>query len=193
MWLLVKLNAMKKILLFCGVILFFACSADDASSTNEEVALFVNHYKTTSVLHGTQFLIQENSAIGSDSFKGISFIQNFNFQQGFEYKITAKKIRTQNAGTNAGTISYELVSVDEKNQISPQTTFTIPVARFVNGVGYVSFVQGTSANGFILGQEVVIECQNLCSQLENLIANQDLATGTFTHGTDGTYVLQELY
>lgn len=184
---------MKKILLFCTAALFFSCSADDASTTNEEVTLFVNHYKTTSVLNGTLFLIQENDAIGGNTFEGTAFIQNFNFQQGFEYKITANKIRTQNAGTDAATSSYELVSVNEKNQISPQATFTIPVARFVNGVGYVSFVQGTSANGFILGQEIIIECQNLCSQLENLIPNQEAATGTFTHGPDGTYVLQELY
>ena len=184
---------MKKILLICAAALLFACSADDEQITNEEVTLFVNHYKTTSVLNGTQFLIQENTAMGGDSFEGAASIKNFDFEPGFTYTITAKKTSTENAGTDAATVSYEFVSENEKTQVSPQATFEIPVARFVNGVGYVSFVRGTSTNGFILSQEIAIECQNLCAQLENVTPNQEAATGTFTHGPDGTYVLQSLY
>lgn len=195
LWLLkVKFNAMKKILLFCTAALLIACSSsDDASITNEEVVLFVNHYKTTSVLNGTQFLIQENDAIGSDTFQGTAFINNFEFEPGFTYNVTAKKIITEDAGTDAATVSYELVSVNQKNQVSPQATFEIPVSRFVNGVGYISFVRGTSTIGFILSQEIILDCQNLCPQLENITPNQEIATGTFTHGEDGTYVLQGLY
>jgi hypothetical protein len=184
---------MKKILLFCTTVLLFACSSDDASNINEEVTLFVNHYKTTSVLHGTQFIIQENDAIGSDTFEGTALITNLDFEPGFEYRLTVKKTIIQNSGTDAATVSYELVSVNEKTQASAQATFEIPVARFVNGLGYVSFVRGTSTNGFVLSQEIAINCQNLCSQLESLTPNQEAATGTFTHGPDGTYVLQELY
>jgi len=184
---------MRKIFLLCITALLFACSADDASETNEEVTLFVNHYKTTSVLNGTQFLIQENDAIGGDTFQGTAFIKNFEFEPNFTYNITARKISTENAGTDTATVSYELVSVNEKKQISPQAIFEIPLARFVNGVGYISFVRGSSTQGFILSQEIVIECQNVCSQLENLTPNQEAATGRFTHGPDGTYVLQGLY
>ncbi len=184
---------MKKILLFCTTALLLACSADDASITNEEVSLFVNHYKTTSVLNGTQFIIQENEAIGGDIFMGTPFIKNFEFEPGFEYRITATKTRTENAGTDAATVSYELVSVNEKNQVFPEASFEIPIATFVNGIGYVSFINGTAANGFELGQEILIECQNFCTQLERLIPNREVATGTFSHGPDGTYVLQELY
>ncbi|WP_432409955.1 DUF4377 domain-containing protein [Rasiella sp. SM2506] len=184
---------MKKILLICTTALLFACSKDDASITNEEVALFVNHYKTTSVVSGTQLLIQENDAIGSDTFQGTAFIKNFKFEPGFTYNITAKKVITENAGTDAATISYELVSIDDQTQVSPQATFEIPIARFINGVGYVSFVRGTSTLGFILSQEITVACQNLCSQLEQVTPNQEAATGTFTHGPEGTYVLQGLY
>lgn len=180
-------------LLFFAVAILAACSADDASVTNEEVTLFVNHYKTTSVLTGTQLLIQEAGAIGSATFEGTAFIRGFNFEQGFTYNIIAKKVTTENAGTNAAKISYELVSVAEKKQVSPQATFEIPVTQFVNGIGYVSFIKGTASNGFMLSQEIAIDCRNQCSQLENLVPNQEIATATFTHGTDGTYVLQNLY
>ncbi len=184
---------MKKILFLCATALLLACSADDASVTSDEVALFVNHYKTTSVLNGTQFLIQENDAIGSDTFQGNAFIKNFEFEPGFTYHLTARKITTENAGTDAATVSYELVSVQEKNPVAPQTTFEIPVSRFVNGLGYFSFVRGTSEIGYTLSQEIEIECQNLCPQLQSITLHQELATGTFTHGTDGMYVLQGLY
>ncbi len=185
---------MKKILLICTTaLIFFACSKDDTLVINEEVILFVNHYKTTSVLSGTQLLIQENDAIGSDTFQGIAFIKGFKFEPGFTYNVSAKKIITENAGTDAATVSYELVSINDQTQVSPQATFEIPVARFVNGVGYISFVRGTSSLGFILSQEITIECQNLCSQLEQITPNLEVATGTFTHGPEGTYVLQDLY
>lgn len=184
---------MKKILLFCTAALLFACSSDDASITNEEVALFVNHYKTTSVLNGTQFLIQENDAIGSDTFQGTAFIKDFEFEPGFTYSIRANKIRTENAGTNTATFSYELISVNEKKQVSPEAAFDISLATFVNGVGYVPFVVGTADTGFQISREIEIDCQILCGQLEQVVPNKETVTGTFTHGNDGTYVLQELF
>jgi hypothetical protein len=188
-----KFTTMKKILLVAVTAMLMACSADDASVTNEEVTLFVNHYKTTSTLHGTQFLIQENEAIGSTTFEGTAFITNFDFEPGFTYDMTAKKITTENTVTNATTVSYELVTLQDKKQVSPQATFEIPVTTFLNGVGYISFIQGSTATGFKLGQEITIDCLNECSQLEGLVTNEEIATGTFSHGPNSSYVLQGLY
>ena len=77
--------------------------------------------------------------------------------------------------------------------MSPQTTFEVPLTRFINGVGYVSFIVGSETLGFVLGNRISVDCNNLCAQLETVLGARDIATGTFTHGTDGTYVLQTLY
>ncbi|RDK84788.1 hypothetical protein [Marinirhabdus gelatinilytica] len=184
---------MKKIVILLTSFLLLACSADDASVTNEEVTLFVNHYKTTSVLNGTQFLIQENGAIGSDTFQGTAFISNFDFEPGFTYTVSAEKITTKNAGTDATTVSYKVISVNQKEPVSPQTSFEVPIARFVNGVGYVSFVQDVSTNTFFLSGQIEFDCNTLCSNIRAAIQNQEPITGSFTHGVEGTYILQALY
>ena len=185
---------MKKILLFCTAALLVACSAsDDTSVQTEEVLLFVNHYKTTSVLHGTTLVIQENDAIGSDTFSGTPFIEDFNFEPGFTYTLSAEKVTIENAGTDASTIQYKLIEVVDKTRVAEQTTFDIPLARFVNGVGYVSFVLGNTNTGFILSREIEIDCRELCGQLGSVLPNEEIATGTFVHGADGSYALRELY
>ena len=184
---------MKKIVLLFTIGLLVACSSDDGTTINEEVSLFVNHYQTTSILTGTALVIQEDTAIGTKDFERIGSIAGFEFEPGFTYILTATKITTKNPGTNASTIRYELISQETKEEVPPQTTFTVPLTQFVNGVGYLSFLNGDETSGFLLGNRIPIQCQNLCTQLQTILNYQDIASGEFTHREDGSYVLQELY
>ena len=184
---------MKKIIILCLLSLFVGCSADDGTVTEEEVTLFVNHYRTTPVLSNTALLVQENNAIGSEDFHKTRNIKSFTFEPGHTYLLTVSKITTKNPGTDASTVSYELIRQEEKNIVFPQTTFEVPLTRFINGAGYVSFIVGSETLGFVLGNRISVDCNNLCAQLETVLGARDIATGTFTHGTDGTYVLQTLY
>jgi hypothetical protein len=188
-----KKHVMKNILFILSSVLLFSCSADDAVVTSEEVTLFVNHYKTTSVLNGTSLLIQEDAAIGTSDFEKTPFIEGFSFEPGFTYTLTATKIITENAGTNATMTSYELISVVDQTQVAPEVTFSVPLARFVNGLGYVSWLVGNQQTGFVLSNEININCGSLCPSLETVHANGEIATGVFVHGEEGTYVLQELF
>lgn len=184
---------MKTIGILLLTVLLFSCSADDAQVTSEEVTLFVNHYKTTSVVNGTSLLIQENAAIGTTEFQKTPSINGFTFEPGFTYTLNAKKTITENAGTNATTTSYELISIEDQNEVDPAATFTVPLARFVNGLGYVSWLVGNQQTGFVLSNEITIDCGTLCPSLESVHANQEIATGVFIHGEEGIYQLQELY
>ena len=184
---------MKKMVLLFAVVFLVACSTDDDAVTNEEVTLFVNHYQTTAALTGTALLIQEGTAIGSEDFKKVGVISGFEFEAGFIYTLTATKITTKNPGTNVSTVRYELLSQDTKEAVPPQTTFTIPLTKIINGVGYVSFLTGNEASGFLLGNRIPVQCMSLCRQLQTVINYEDIAVGEFTHSEDGSYVLKELY
>lgn len=185
---------MKKILLFCAIALMFSCSSsDDASIQTENVTLFVNHFKTTSLLSGTTFLVQENDAIGTNTYKTAPVIENFDFQPGYTYSISAEKTITENAGTDAATTAYRVIDVLEKKQVGAFATFNVPLTTFTNGVGYISFISGSEATGFRLSGQIEIDCREFCGELEGMIQNKDIATATFIHGPEGSYILQELY
>jgi hypothetical protein len=183
---------MKNILLIAAAILLIACSADDGSVTTQEVSLVINHYKTTSVLNGTAFLIQEDEEIGGATFKATPIIRNLNYEPGFTYEVTAEKTFTENPGTDATTVSYEVRQLIEKEPVPPEVSFTLPLGEFVNGAGYVRLAQGFNGT-FYLGGEIPLNCQSFCQELAIAFNNEEQVSGTFTHGEDGTYVLEELY
>ncbi|MBL4663838.1 MAG: hypothetical protein JKY22_09885, partial [Flavobacteriaceae bacterium] len=85
---------MKKLFFLCLFGLLLSCSSDDKNTTTEiEVDLTIDHYKTTSLLHGTAFVVSEN---GAERQFQIPVISGFDFQQGFRYQLRAKRITTVN-------------------------------------------------------------------------------------------------
>jgi len=183
---------MKKIavLLLSGLI--FACSADDAEITSEQVSMFVDHYQTTNYLTGTAFVVQVGDNIGSDDFRPLGNIAGFNFEPGNQYRITALKTVTKNEGTDFRTAEYALQSVVSQEAVDPETTFRIPLSVFVNDLGFVKFLERKQDSSFALAGRIPINCNRFCTEL-NTIIDQDLyAVGTFKHGEEGSYVLTEL-
>ncbi len=183
---------MKKLLLLVALPLLMGCSADDGSVSSEEVTLFVNHYKTTSVLHGTALVVQENEAIGSTEFGSIPHIEGFEFEAEFTYNLRALKTTTKNPGTDASTTSYKLLEVITKEPLEYSPQFRVPLSTFVNGYGYVSWLSRKPDSTFVLSREIPLDCRALCSDLRAGFESRELMTGTFEHGDDGQYVLTEL-
>jgi len=182
---------MKKLLFLCMMSFLLSCSSDDKSSTTElDVNLTIDHYKTTSLFHGTAFVVTEN---GQPQKFEIPFITSFDFQPGFRYQARATRRTIVNDATNKGIDTYHLISIQSQDTIPPNTTFTVPLAKFVNGFGYVKWVVGNADIGYVLSNEIPIDCQQFCGELVNKFTIEDNVTGEFEHGPDGSYILRALY
>lgn len=184
---------MKKVLLIVILPLLFSCGADDASLTTEEVQILVEHYKTTSLLNGTAFIISE---IGTETDPELKFraqIANFNFEPGFTYRLNTTKEIIKNSGTNAKTFRFRSNGILDKVAVAPESEFRIPLIEFVNGQGTVSFLRRQSDSTFILSNEIMIDCEFQCGDLHAAFDARTPILGTFRHGSDGSYVLKELY
>ena len=182
---------MKKLLFLCLVGLLLSCSSDDKSTTTEtEVNLSIDHYKTTSLFHGTAFVATEN---GQEGRFEIPFITSFDFQPGFRYQARAIRRTVVNDGASEGIDSYRLLSIQSQDTIPPNTTFTVPLGKFVNGFGYVKWVVGNVDTGYVLSNEIPIDCERFCIELANILAIEDNVTGEFAHGPNGSYILLALY
>ncbi len=172
-------------------ILLISCSANDESVISEEVALFVDHYKTTSIINGTAFVFYENATPDNNN-RIYGHINQFNFEPGFIYKITATKTITKNAGTNAKTVRYDLISINQKDAVSPDAEFRIPLIKFVNGKGMATFIRRQADSTFILSNEIPFNCNYFCIDLDRAIQQENAIKGTFVHGPEGTYILKKL-
>lgn len=169
-----------------------ACSADDATTEVSTVELFVNHYQTTNVLSNLSFVVQEDDQIGSDNFSTLGTIQDFDFEPGFTYRLLATKTVTKNNGTDARTATYQLDEVLSKEAVAVGTRFSITLSTEVPGQGTVVFLQKRQDKKYYLGGEILIACRSYCGNLQAIIDQQLIAAGTFGHGVDGVYVLEEL-
>ena len=183
---------MKTVISLLAIMLLFACSENDESVTSTQVELFVDHYKTTSIIDGIAFVIFENDVPGNDEDKIFGQIDRFNFEPGFTYQVTANKTITENAGTNAKTVRYDLITINNKEAVSPDAEFRIPLIRFVNGRGTATFIRRQADSTFILSNEIPFNCNYFCVDLDRAIEREDVITGTFVHGPDGSYLLKEL-
>jgi hypothetical protein len=171
------------------MVILISCSANDESITETEVNLQLEHYKTTSVRYGTALLVTETN---TQQYFELPGIEGFDFHQGNNYRLTAKRITIKNNGTDATSSRYRLLSVQSQDTIPPNTRFTIPLAQFVNGIGYVKWVVGNAEIGYQLSNEIDLDCTSFCSELFSKLSIEDNITGEFEHGPNGTYILRAL-
>lgn len=183
---------MKNVILLLLTALIFSCSANDESVTTEEVNLAVDHYKTTSAFNGTAFVIYENGSLGDANAKVYGQIDNFNFEPGFTYNLSATKTITENAGTNAKTVRYRANTVNSRQAARPDANFRIPMIEFINGRGMATFIRRQADSTFILGNEIPFDCNYFCLDLDRAIEQENEVIGIFSHGPEGSYVLNEL-
>ena len=172
--------------------LLFSCSSDDASITSVEKVIFVEHYKTTSLLNGTAFVIFENGAPGNSDLRIRAQIDGFNFEPGYTYLINTNKIVTKNAGTNATTVRYEFLNELTKEPAENGAKFRVPLIEFVNGQGTVSFLRRKQDSTFVISNEITVNCEFVCSELHSAFEANTPIVGVFMHGDSGNYILSEL-
>ncbi|WP_242092148.1 DUF4377 domain-containing protein [Aestuariivivens sediminicola] len=181
---------MKKLFLFIVSIVILSCSNDESA---QEAILKVNHYKLTAIgLDKTLVLmVQENENIGTDNWSYIyDGIDGFVYEFGFEYQLKVIKKSLNNPPADGSSIVYELIDIISKTPTQDVTPFTLTL-RSVSMINPPNFVYGDILNGFTLLDEIDIDCNDLCENLSNALANEDEVKGLFTHG-ENSLKLEEI-
>lgn len=165
---------MKKQILFLMILgTLFSCSDDD--NQNKTIAMRINHFQSTGMAVGPvlTLLVQKGDSIGTDSWtKFYSNIQGFNYEPGTIYNLLVKAEPIDNPPLDGSSVEYTLIEVVSTQDVSSETLFDIDLKR--NGQNFV-----TTNTGLELLNQINIDCNNLCDELETILQDQDLVIGTF--------------
>ena len=172
----------KQILLLMVLGILFSCSNDndnynDEDNQNEEqtIDLRINHYRNTGVGVGffLTLMVQEDSNIGSDNWtKFYNSIEGFEYQPGFIYDIKVIVEQVEDVPADGSSLKYILHEITSIQEVSYDTPFDIDIK--INGQSLI----GKTSKHKILNQ-IEIDCNGLCSELNKKLKNQDFVTGTF--------------
>ena len=166
---------MKKQVLFLMVIgILFSCSNDDENQP-QTIDMRINHYQNTGIGEGLflTLLVQENNNIGSDSWtKFYNSIEGFNYQPGFIYNIKVIVEQVDNPPADGSSLKYTLQEIKSTQEVNYETPFDIDLK--INGQSFI-----TTTSGYELLDQIEIDCNNLCDELDTNLQNQDFVIGTF--------------
>lgn len=182
---------MKNLLLLITSLLLISCSNDNST---QKTRLLVNHYKQTTIgVDKTLLLVvQENENVGSETWTYLfDAIEGFDYEFGYVYELDVQKQTISNPPADGSSIQYELIEVISKTQVQNEVTFDLTI-KSVSMISPPDFVLGDSESGYTLLNEINIDCDTLCDQLSEALANEDEVKGTFTHLDPSTIKLNRL-
>ncbi|KQC02166.1 DUF4377 domain-containing protein [Pedobacter sp. Hv1] len=185
-------NWLKSIaILFCISIIVLSCKKD----TEDTVKMRVNIFKQTnySFNKGFHLSVQVEETIGTDTWYALSQeITGFNYEPGYLYDLLLEKVPLSQAADGPA-YGYKLKKIKSKRRANSNDTFTT-VLKFgypYSAIPY-SFVNGDLNTGFMLANQVKIDCGNLCSELESALKNYEHVIGKFTLNANGSIKLVAL-
>jgi len=160
------------ILMILGIL--FSCSKDD-DNQSEIIEMRINHFQNTGIAVGPvlTLLIQKGDNIGTDNWtKFYSNIQGFNYEPGTIYNLLVKVEQIDNPPLDGSSAKYTLMKIVSTQEVDNETLFDIDLKKI--GENFV-----TTNTGFELLNQIDIDCNNLCDELETILQNQDSVVGTF--------------
>jgi hypothetical protein len=177
----------KQILLLITIGILFSCSNDDGNES-KTIAMRINHYQNTGMTLGPvlTLLVQEGDAIGTNNWSRFySSIEGFNYVPGKIYNLTVKVETIKNPPADASSLKYTLVAVQSIQDVNSETLFDIDLK--VNGQSFV-----TTNSGYQLLNQIKIDCNSLCTDLNTNILNQNFVVGTFKRVSNNEIRLVQL-
>ncbi|MCK3686314.1 DUF4377 domain-containing protein [Maribellus sp. YY47] len=173
------------ILMILGIL--FSCSKDD-DNQSEVIEMRINHFQNTGIAVGPvlTLLIQKGDNIGTDNWtKFYSNIQGFNYEPGTIYNLSVKVEPIDNPPLDGVSAKYTLIKIVSTQEVDNETLFDIDLKKY--GENFV-----TTNTGFELLNQIDIDCNNLCNELETMLQNQDFVVGTFKRGSNNEIKLMGL-
>lgn len=175
---------MKKIFLLLSIpILFNSCHTDDNDAT--VIKMNINHHYQTGYGVGKilVLLTQEGDQISTNEWLYFyTGIEGFTYEPSYIYELTVATTTIANPLQDQSSIRYRLISLDSKEAVAPDTTFKIKLQqegdRFIN-----------TTYGYSILNQIDINCNTLCTELDNRLQNDLNVTGIFLHGDNGTLEL----
>ncbi|WNH09918.1 DUF4377 domain-containing protein [Thalassobellus suaedae] len=164
----------KRVLFLLTVGILLSCSNDNENQP-QTIDMRINHYQNTGIGEGLflTLLVQENSKIGSDSWtKFYNSIEGFNYQPGLIYDIRVMVEQIDNPPADGSSLKYTLREIKSTQEVNYETPFDIDLK--INGQSFI-----TTTSGYEILNQIEIDCNNLCDELDTKLQNQDVVVGTF--------------
>ena len=178
----------KQILILIILGTLFSCSNNDDDNLSQTIEMRINHFQNTGIAVGPvlTLLVQEGDEIGTDNWtKFYSNIEGFNYKPGTIYNLSVKTKPISNPPADGSSIKYTLLEIESTQEVDNETLFDIDLK--INGENFI-----TTDNGLELLNQIGIDCNNLCNELETLLQNQDVVVGTFKRNSNSEIQLIEL-
>ena len=178
---------MKKLLLLL-VTLGSLCSCTKDDEQAETIAMRINHFQNTGIGEAAMLtlLVQTGDAIGTETWtKFYSTIEGFDYEPGRVYDVTLKTTPINNPPADGSAISYTLLDITSTQEVPDETLFDIDLK--INGENFI-----TSDSGLQLLNQIDLDCNALCDELDTRLVNQDFVVGTFKRGANNALQLVSL-
>ncbi|WP_246040966.1 DUF4377 domain-containing protein [Flavivirga rizhaonensis] len=176
-----------KILFLMIIVILFSCSSDNENQT-QTIDMRINHYQNTGIGEGLflTFLVQEGNNIGTNNWtKLYGEIEGFNYEPGNIYNLSVIIESTDNPLADGSSLKYILKEIKSTQAVDNETLFDIDLK--INGQSFV-----TTNSGYELLNQIEINCNTLCDELDVTIQNQDFVVGTFKRLPNNEIQLIEL-
>lgn len=178
----------KQILLLMILGIFLSCSKDNKDHQAQTIEMRINHFQGTGFAVGPvlTLLVQEGDNIGTDNWSRFySNIQGFNYEPGTIYNLSVKVEPIDKPPLDGSSEKYTLLKVISTQKVDNETLFNIDLKRY--GENFV-----TTNTGFKLLNQINIDCNNHCDELETILQDQDYVVGTFKRVSNNEIKLMEL-
>lgn len=176
----------KHILLLISIGILFSCSNDDDSS--RIINMRINHYQNTGMALSPvlTLLVQEDNAIGTNNWNRFyDGIGGFNYAPGKIYNLSVKVEEIKNPPADGSSLKYTLLKIKSIQDVNNETLFDVDLK--INGQNFV-----TTNSGYKLLNQIEIDCNSLCNELETTLQNKSSVVATFKRISDNELKLIEL-
>lgn len=133
---------------------------------------------------------QMGDHIGSTFWTPLYYIEGFKYEPGYIYDLLVINTSPSQRLPIPEALTYKLKKVLSKTKVNANSTFDIYLK-----VGRDQLVEGTAAIGFMLLNQVKIDCGNLCNELEIVLkptSSIGTVKGRFSLNANGSIKLVAL-